>query len=79
MLSVWESWITELVANYSIDGLRVDSAREVDTAFFPPFQSAGILNLPYTTAQTNILQLEYTSLEKSMMETQMSFVRSSNI
>lgn len=50
MLSVWESWITELVANYSIDGLRVDSAREVDTAFFPPFQSAGILNLPYTTA-----------------------------
>ncbi|KIM98961.1 glycoside hydrolase family 13 protein [Oidiodendron maius Zn] len=40
VLSVWESWITELVANYSIDGLRVDSAREVDTAFFPPFQSA---------------------------------------
>jgi alpha-amylase len=29
------------VSNYSIDGLRVDSAREVDTAFFPPFQSAG--------------------------------------
>ena len=41
VLSEWESWITGLVANYSIDGLRVDSAREVDTAFFPSFQSAG--------------------------------------
>jgi alpha-amylase len=42
VLNEWESWITALVANYSIDGLRVDSAREVDTAFFPPFQSAGM-------------------------------------
>lgn len=40
VLNIWESWITSLVSNYSIDGLRVDSAREVDTAFFPPFQSA---------------------------------------
>jgi len=37
---MWNSWITQLVANYSIDGLRVDSAREVNTAFFPPFESA---------------------------------------
>ncbi|PSS09146.1 glycoside hydrolase family 13 protein [Amorphotheca resinae ATCC 22711] len=40
VLSVWEDWITSLVSNYSIDGLRVDSAQQVDTAFFPPFQSA---------------------------------------
>ncbi|KAF4633064.1 hypothetical protein G7Y89_g5062 [Cudoniella acicularis] len=40
VLDVWESWITELVANYSIDGLRVDSAQQVDNAFFPPFQAA---------------------------------------
>jgi alpha-amylase len=38
--SVWDSWITALVANYTIDGLRVDSAQQVDQAFFPPFQSA---------------------------------------
>ncbi|CZR53768.1 related to alpha-amylase A precursor [Phialocephala subalpina] len=40
VLSVWESWITNLVSEYSIDGLRVDSAQQVDQAFFPPFQSA---------------------------------------
>lgn len=40
VLSMWETWITQLVANYSIDGLRVDSALEVDPAFFPGFQSA---------------------------------------
>ncbi|RDW88123.1 hypothetical protein BP6252_00155 [Coleophoma cylindrospora] len=38
--SVWNEWITSLVANYSIDGLRVDSAQQVDNAFFPPFETA---------------------------------------
>lgn len=41
--SVWNTWITGLVKTYSIDGLRVDSAQQVDSAFFPPFQSAGML------------------------------------
>lgn len=38
--SVWNSWITSLVSKYSIDGLRVDSAQQVDQAFFPPFETA---------------------------------------
>jgi alpha-amylase len=38
---MWESWITKLVSDYSIDGLRLDSALEVDQAFFAPFESAG--------------------------------------
>jgi alpha-amylase len=38
---VWNSWITALVANYTIDGLRVDSAEETGTFFFPAFQTAG--------------------------------------
>ncbi|GAB7352422.1 hypothetical protein MBLNU459_g2841t2 [Dothideomycetes sp. NU459] len=40
VLSMWETWITQLVANYTIDGLRIDSAEEVDQAFFPPFLAA---------------------------------------
>jgi alpha-amylase len=40
VLSMWETWVAQLVANYTIDGIRLDSAEEVDTAFFPPFQSA---------------------------------------
>lgn len=39
--SVWNSWITSLVSKYGIDGLRVDSAQQVDQEFFPPFESAG--------------------------------------
>ncbi|KAJ9157608.1 Alpha-amylase A type-3 [Pleurostoma richardsiae] len=38
--SVWNSWITDIVSKYSIDGLRVDSAQQVETSFFPPFESA---------------------------------------
>ena len=40
VLSMFETWIAQLVANYTIDGLRLDSALEVDNAFFPPFQQA---------------------------------------
>lgn len=38
--SVWNSWVSDLVANYSIDGLRIDSAQQVNNDFWPPFQSA---------------------------------------
>lgn len=41
VLSTFETWIANLISTYSIDGLRVDSAQQVDNAFFPPFQSAG--------------------------------------
>lgn len=38
--SIWNTWITDLVSTYSIDGLRVDSAQQVNNDFFPNFQSA---------------------------------------
>ncbi len=41
VLSTFETWIANLISTYSIDGLRVDSAQQVDNAFFPPFQAAG--------------------------------------
>ncbi|KAI5242421.1 alpha-amylase [Aureobasidium subglaciale] len=41
--SIWNSWITQFVANYTIDGLRVDSAKSVEKSFYPPFeQAAGV-------------------------------------
>jgi alpha-amylase len=37
------SWITGLVANYSIDGLRIDAAKHVNNEFLPPFvEAAGV-------------------------------------
>lgn len=40
------AWIKELVANYSIDGLRIDAAKHVDDAFLPPFnEAAGVFTM----------------------------------
>jgi len=41
--TVLNSFIKDLVANYSIDGIRLDGAKQVDEAFLQPFvQSAGV-------------------------------------
>ncbi|KAH7413339.1 alpha-amylase [Cadophora sp. MPI-SDFR-AT-0126] len=40
VLNVWKAWITDLVAKYGIDGLRLDSAQQVDNAFLDPFETA---------------------------------------
>jgi len=45
VLNMFNTWITQLVQEYSIDGLRLDSAQEVDMAFFPPFETAGMIPL----------------------------------
>jgi alpha-amylase len=37
---LWNSWIKGLVADYSIDGLRIDSVMEVNTGFWAGFQEA---------------------------------------
>lgn len=39
--TLWNTWIANLVATYTIDGLRIDSCTEVEPGFFPGFQSAG--------------------------------------
>ncbi|KAK7539152.1 glycoside hydrolase superfamily [Phyllosticta citricarpa] len=40
VVSGYNSWITELVSNYSIDGLRIDTVKHVDKAFWPDFNTA---------------------------------------
>nr|AOO85390.1 alpha-amylase [Aureobasidium pullulans] len=40
VLSMWNTWIKQLVSNYTIDGLRIDSAKSVDKAFYQPFEQA---------------------------------------
>lgn len=36
----FDKWIGQLVANYTIDGLRIDSAGSVNQGFYPSFQAA---------------------------------------
>ena len=62
VLSTFETWIAQLVATYSIDGLRVDSAQQVDNAFFPPFQSAGEWLMIGARSRTNGISWRYTYL-----------------
>jgi alpha-amylase len=44
--SEWNNWITSLVANYSLDGIRVDTAQNIEESFFPEFgKAAGVFAL----------------------------------
>jgi alpha-amylase len=36
----YDAWIGDLVSNYSIDGLRLDTVMEVNTGFWSSFHSA---------------------------------------
>lgn len=38
--NTFNSWISNLVSTYSIDGLRIDSMQQVNDAFWQPFQNA---------------------------------------
>ena len=38
--STYNSWISSLISTYSIDGLRIDTVRNVNQDFFPAFVSA---------------------------------------
>ena len=38
--SIFNAWITQLVSDYSIDGLRIDSVQQVNNNFWPSFQAA---------------------------------------
>ncbi|KAH8704142.1 putative alpha-amylase [Talaromyces proteolyticus] len=38
--NMWYSWVGELVSNYSIDGLRLDSVMEIQPDFWPGYNNA---------------------------------------
>lgn len=40
VLNTWTDWIQDVVANYSIDGIRLDSALQVNFNFTPQFEAA---------------------------------------
>ncbi|PGH17299.1 hypothetical protein AJ79_01183 [Helicocarpus griseus UAMH5409] len=43
---VFNSWITGLVSNYSVDGLRIDTVKHVEKEFFPAFvEAAGVYSI----------------------------------
>ncbi|KAK4683535.1 alpha-amylase, partial [Tremellales sp. Uapishka_1] len=41
----WNNWITELVSNYTIDAIRIDTVKHISKTFWPTFvNSAGVFN-----------------------------------
>lgn len=38
--STWNAWIRDIIATYSIDGLRIDSAKHQERSFYPQFSLA---------------------------------------
>ncbi|KAI9736785.1 MAG: hypothetical protein M1834_000989 [Cirrosporium novae-zelandiae] len=51
------SWISGLVTNYSIDGLRVDSAGNINPEFWPGFLEAAGVFATFEFADTNYITL----------------------
>ena len=44
--AIWFDWIEQIVSNYSIDGLRIDSAKHIEKSFHNPFeQAAGVYTI----------------------------------
>ncbi|KAF2672970.1 alpha-amylase [Microthyrium microscopicum] len=45
VVSTFQGWISSLVSNYSIDGLRIDTAKHVHKSFWPAFnKDAGVFS-----------------------------------
>ncbi|KAL2808321.1 glycoside hydrolase superfamily [Aspergillus granulosus] len=43
---IWYDWIEDIVANYSVDGLRIDTAKHVEKDFWPGFvDAAGVFGI----------------------------------
>ncbi|KAL1962885.1 hypothetical protein VTN77DRAFT_9063 [Rasamsonia byssochlamydoides] len=38
--TIWYDWVADLVSNYSIDGLRIDTVKHVEKSFWPGYNSA---------------------------------------
>ncbi|KAH7171371.1 alpha-amylase [Dactylonectria macrodidyma] len=38
--AIWFNWIQQIVSDYSIDGLRIDSAKHIEKSFHAPFEKA---------------------------------------
>ncbi|KAL5360126.1 glycoside hydrolase superfamily [Aspergillus floccosus] len=38
--NIWYDWVADLVANYTIDGLRIDTVKHVEKDFWPGYNSA---------------------------------------
>ena len=46
IVSIWNSWISDLVKNYTIDGVRIDTVKHVRQDFWPEFaKSAGVYTI----------------------------------
>ncbi len=63
------TWITGLVANYSIDGLRIDAAKHVNNEFLPAFvKAAGVFTFGeiYSGVVANVCKYQKNNLIAAM-------------
>ncbi|OLL23553.1 Alpha-amylase A type-1/2 [Neolecta irregularis DAH-3] len=53
VINIYNNWIGDLVKNYSIDGLRIDTVKHVRQSFWPKFvQSSGVFAIGEVLADT---------------------------
>ena len=58
--TMWNDWIKGFVSNYSLDGIRVDTAQNIEHEFFPGFgKAAGVFTLGEVASYYTQYQCEY--------------------
>ena len=68
--SQMNAWIKTLVSNYSVDGLRIDSVKNVEKAFFPTWcQSAGV----FCMGEVSIGEATYTYPYQQYMDSVLDY------
>lgn len=86
IVDTWNTWVGDLVKNYSIDGLRIDTVKHVRKDFWPEFaKSAGVFTIGEVLDNRTTYVTDYTRKHPSchnvvvLMSSQRSLMPSSII
>ncbi|KAI0689018.1 glycoside hydrolase family 13 protein [Cytidiella melzeri] len=69
IVSTWNSWVGDLVQNYSIDGLRIDTVKHVRKDFWPNFaKAAGVFTIGEVEDNRTTYVSDYTQVIDAVLD-----------
>lgn len=69
IVNTWYSWIGDLVKNYTIDGVRIDTAKHIRKDFWPGFaQAAGVFTIGEVEDNRTTYAADYTQVLDSILD-----------
>lgn len=69
IVNTWNTWIGDLVKNYSVDGVRIDTVKHVRKDFWPDFtKSAGVFTIGEVLDNRTTYVTDYTQVVDSVLD-----------